>query len=202
MKGLGDMKADVKKRQHLKRVEDAKDSLLKDLEDQLAAAKAAQADKLVGSKSHLQNQLDLVSDKYLTVNGYMQALEMLKAAAPDGKLTEVLPNFADVALLLASELSELAASLRRKLVEADVMTLDDSIVMDVLDSEFAKRRDVTVTQVARELLVVNLLQNIGPSLVEIIQFRESTEEEIRKLKAEIAAVGDVGQLHAEEEEVE
>lgn len=164
---------------------DEKTELREDLIAQLEAADTAQAEKLAKSKDHLVAQLKMVSDKYLTVNGYMQARQAYKeaAGASDGQ-----GHIAHTAAReLAEKISTLAGELAVKLAGIDVMELDDGFLDGLLDADFVKKQS-SVRDIAEQLLVVNLLQNIGPSIEDIASFREGSAAGIAKLKEELDAL--------------
>lgn len=158
-----------------------KAQLIDDLRTQLEAATQAQSDKLAGSKKHLIAQLEMASRKYLTVNGYMQARSTLEQVL-FGKVTENDPD--DVARDLAQELSRMADEIAQRVEAIDVMDLDEAVLDGYLIEDFVTRPCAPIA-VARQLLVVNLLQNIGPVIDDIIQFRTSTNEAVDRIQEEI-----------------
>jgi hypothetical protein len=156
--------------------------LIEDLGVQLEAAKKAQLDKLEKSKAHLVMQLETASEKYLTVNGYMQARTTIDQCA-FGEDT----NDSDaVACLVAREMSELAGMLAENIEATDVFNLGTTIIDGHLVTNFVDYTPIQLINVVRQLLVVNLLQNAGPVLDDILSFRESTSEQIALVEAELA----------------
>lgn len=179
---------------HMSRMEDQKKK--EDLESQLEAATKEQGNKLTQSKEHLLGQLRMASEKYLTVNGYMQVRSTIEQAAFGDQ--EGADDRAAEARMIAREMSELAGLLAEQLEKVDVMSLDDSFLDGHLDSNFVAV-DQSVREVTRQLLVVNLLQNVGPAIDEIVNFRNGTTEGIAKLSEELAKLGHIkGQLKMHE----
>jgi len=84
-------------------------------------------------------------------------------------------------------MSGIAGGLADALDSIDVMELGDSFFEDLLDMEFVSKSH-TAYEVAEQLLVVNLIQNIGPSIDDIVQFREGSTAGIAKLTEELDAL--------------
>jgi L-lactate utilization protein LutC len=153
-----------------------------DLTVQLAAARKAQADKLEQSRLHLANQLDVTSLKYLTVNGYMQARTTISEAMFDD---EEVTGTDELARHLAHEMSELVCLISTELEQTKTADLDGSILEKYLDKTFVNAAH-SLAETVQQLLVVHLLQNLGPALTDIVAFRISTDEAIASLEAEFA----------------
>lgn len=161
--------------------------IIEDLTNQIEASTKAQVEKLAWSKEHLVAQLKMASEKYRTVNGYMQARTTLdQVVFGDPDLTPDVLNYN--ARELARKMSEMAANLATVIDDTAVDEIDDALLdnlldMDFLDSEFS------YAGTARELLIANLLQNVGPSIDDIVQFRTGKQHEIDQLTEELAKYG-------------
>jgi hypothetical protein len=161
--------------------------VLEDLKAQLEAAKKARVDKLQMSEAHLIKQLEMAAEKYLTVNGYMQVRTTMLQVPLGLKEAEPENGFNTLATGIAFEMSELAADMAAKLTALDVMGLDESFLDGYLEKNFVTTRvDPLLADVVRQLLIVNLLQNVGPVVDEIIGFRVSTDEAIAVIETTIA----------------
>lgn len=167
------------KRGSVARIEEA--SIRQDLETQLEAAKIARAGKLSQSTEHLKNQLEIAEKKYLTVNGYMQARSTYEQALFGEEGFDLIDG---KSRLQARQMSTLVRSLADKLTDTGVENLDESFLDGLLIEDFASV-ERTIDEVVQQLLVVNLLQNIGPAIDDIVQFRNSTDEGIAILYSEL-----------------
>ena len=172
-----------KKSKTLRKEEEAE--LRADLEAQLQAAMDQQAEKLDQSKAHLVAQLRMAHEKYLTVNGYMQARSTYDQAAFGVEQ----PYDADKeSRQIAAEMSMFAAELADAIEATDVLELDEEVLDGYLDKGFVKK-DLPFNHTVTQLLIVNLLQNIGPSIDDIVSFREGSAAGIAKLEEELDALG-------------
>lgn len=154
-----------------------------ELVQQLELGEKARQEKLEQSMAHLQSQLVIARDKYLTVNGYMQARTTLDQV-PVG-LNDVVDDFAATASELAAQMSAIAGRLAEDLIGMDVNDLDETFMDGLLITDFVQG-DFTLEDVVEQLLIVNLLQNIGPVIEGFVQFRESTDQGLATIKAAIA----------------
>jgi hypothetical protein len=162
---------------------DKVDEVKADLEMQLEQGKKVREEKLEQSKAHLQRQLEVTAEKYLTVNGYLQARTVLEQVAFG--LDDSMDDFSGMACGLARAMSSLASTLSSKLSEISVEDLDDTFLEGLLDKNFVSDvKPLTVT--TEQLLVVELLQNIGPVIEGIVGFRESTDHGLAAIVDELA----------------
>ena len=161
-----------------------KTALRKDLETQISAGTAERARKLEASKVHLEGQLQKTSEKYLTVNGYMQARTVLEEATiGDAKISDV------ESFEIAREMSALAHQILEQVSSTDIEDISADIVEEIYDHSFViGKTETTPAAIARELLRVQLAQNIGPSISDMISFRDETAKGIETLKAELEAL--------------
>lgn len=161
------------------------EKLKADLERQLEAGVAERDKKLAASKEYLHAMLEGVSKKYRTVNGYMMAMDTLNQISYGDFQIATGEGMGDVAMRVAARMSSTAAGLAEQLVDVDVSTLDETFLAGLLDEDFiATAHPVDV--VAEQLLIVQLLQNAGLAIDDIVAFREGTTEGIAKLEEELA----------------
>lgn len=161
------------------------EELRADLHAQLKAAKESQETKLSQSQDHLVAQLRVASDKYLTVNGYMQArstFEQVTFGDYNGMTNE---EISDLCCQLSCDMAKVAERLADAIDKTHFSDIDDHLLDDMINTRFAYD-DFTVAEAVQELLIANLLQNVGPSINDIVSFRESTLEGILKLEEELA----------------
>jgi hypothetical protein len=165
---------------------DDTEKMAADLRVQIEAAKKARADKLAQSKSHLVDQLAMVSRKYKTVNGYMQSRQTIAEIADDLAYDKA----AKIALDLAQYMSKAAGELSAAIESTDLSDISEAMLDGLLDEAFIDRQDDTVdpVEVATQLLVAALLQNVGPSIDDIVDFRDSTDSDIAKMEEMLAGL--------------
>lgn len=157
-----------------------KQALIEDLQTQLGAATVAQLEKLNQTKEHLVIMLRGVQEKYLTVNGYMQAMTTMEQAA----FGQDIGGMETAACDIAHEISVIAGGLANKVEAADVMTIDESILDGYMVENFIST-SFTLEGIVHQLLVIQLLQNAGPAIDDIVAFRAGTNEGIEKLNEEL-----------------
>lgn len=161
------------------------DAMKADIVVQIEAAKKAREDKLAQSLAYLTSQLGVARDKYLTVNGFMQARTTLDQAA----FGKDIDGAYGLARDLAIDMSNLAGELTHKLDQLTADDLDESFLDGLLIANFiAPVEERSVDAIAFQLLVVNLLQNVGPSIDDIVSFRESTDHGIAQLEEALEKV--------------
>ena len=160
-------------------------SIVEDLQTQLDAANKARDERLDKLKEHVVSTMKTVSDKYRTVNGFMQARSTIDQVM-FGETATSPAAWNNLALEMAADISALAYEMSKKVADTHV----DDITGDMFDAYMVEdfvEKSFDIGAAANQLLVLSLLQNIGPSLEDIVTFRESTKAEIDKLVAEIEA---------------
>lgn len=158
--------------------------ILADLETQLIAATAEQEKRLAGSKEHLLHNLEVAAEKYLTVNGYMQVRTTIDVALFGQPVHEDV-NLNALARNLAAKMSAKITEVAERIRNTDVMEIGDDTVGDLLDKSFVFG-EPTLNDVVMQLLTVQLLQNMGDSIDDIVQFRGGTQDGIERITEEIA----------------
>lgn len=158
--------------------------IVADLEAQLVAATAEQEKRLAQSKEHLLRNLEVAAEKYLTVNGYMQVRTTIDVAM-FGQTVHEDVNLNALARFLAAEMSAKITEVAERIKNTDVMEISDDTVGYLLDKSFVYG-EPTLNDVVMQLLTVQLLQNMGDSIDDIVQFRGGTQEGIELINEEIA----------------
>lgn len=162
------------------RLEDAR--IKEDLETQLAAETKSQAEKVNGAKGHLLAVLSNAGQKYLTVNGFMQARQTLRDVLFEDEMSPTHAN--NMARDIAREMTDTIELVTAKIADTDAFDLDDSVLDGLLVDDFIKQPK-TYQETTTQLLVVQFLQNIGPLIDELVQFRGGSQMAIDALTAEL-----------------
>jgi hypothetical protein len=150
-----------------------------DLKQQIEAAKKAQAEKLEASREHYLQQMQVASEKYLTVNGYMQVRETFASVDENYK------NDVQIITLTAAKMSKMILGIKEKAENTDVWEWGN-ILEGYLDSDFINKRPIDPKDITEQLLICSILQNLSPGFDEAAQFYEATQAEITKLEEELA----------------
>lgn len=157
-------------------------AIIEDMELQLEAAKKAQLEKMEKSRDHLVAQLEMASKKYLTVNGFMQARSTIDQASFGDE--SGFGDFNDQARDQAKAMSKLAGDLAASVAKMPIDAIDEAVLDGYLDETFVDFPQ-SLTSITWQMLVVSLLQNVGPVIDDMVTFREATQHEIDKLIEEI-----------------
>lgn len=159
-----------------------------DLEKQLASAKEQYEAKMKGAKDHFIAQCETTSEKYLTVNGIMQVMHTMREVIGVQDMDAL--YYADVCEAAVC-MSETASIIVKRFKETEIEDygtfLDSYLNYDFANMEFGSMRE-RVNEITEQLLVCQLLQNIGPALDDMLQFHEAAQAEIAKLEDELKAL--------------
>lgn len=153
---------------------------IEDLEAQVGAAEKAAQDKIKTAHEFAVQQAISVSQKYLTVNGWLQ----VKQVYDKYMLTYQRKDIKNI----AKHLSDMAAQMSKIIKKAEIDEFDD-LFDEMVDFEFIKRKDdqLTDADIVKEYLVCELCQQLHDSLMDIVHFSESTTREIEHLYSELSA---------------
>lgn len=148
--------------------------------------------KVAGAREHLVSQLKVTSDKYRTANGVMSAyMTIHDIVGTDYTLDVQL----DEAKAIASRMSGIALEMAEKaktLAVEDLHTLCD----DFYDPEFCEGEG-DLFDLAKQLMLLELCQNVGPAAQDVSDFWTTANEEIAKMEAELAKQRDESGAEAE-----
>lgn len=152
---------------------------IEDLENQIGAAEKAADDKIKTAHEYAVQQAISVSQKYLTVNGWLQ----VKAVYDKYVLTYQRKDIKTI----AKHMSTVSANMAKIIKEAEIEQFDD-LFDEMVDFEFVKRKDdqLTDADIVKEYLVCELCQQLHDSLMDIVHFSESTTREIENLYDELS----------------
>lgn len=161
-----------------------------ELKHSLDLAIADQENKLEKSRGHLVDQIIMAARKYKTVNGLMQARTVLNdvmfGEPLSLRLTAGGEALYDDARTIAKEMYNRAMALASAIENTDVADFTEGMLDKYYIEDFVSNEDNTFFDIALELLTVNLLQNVGPAVDDIMNFHDSTSEDIERMKEKIA----------------
>lgn len=152
---------------------------IEDLEAQIGAAEKAAQDKIKTAHEHAVQQAISVSQKYLTVNGWLQ----VKQVYDKYTLTYQRKDIKNA----AKHLSDVAAQMSKIIKKAEIDEFDN-LLDDMVDFEFVKRKDDQLqdADIVEEYLICKLCQQLHDSLMDIVYFSDSTTREIENLYDELS----------------
>ena len=138
--------------------------------------------KAVGAKAHLVSQLEVTVDKYRTANGVMSALDTLRTVygknGNDDKYAEI-----QAAQRIAKHMAGVTCRMADK---AEKLDPDD---MDKLCEGFYDvnlvNHGVGPEELAKELMALQLCQNVGPSAEDVADFCRTADKEIEKARDDL-----------------
>lgn len=160
------------------------EEILEDLKTQLEAAQKAQTDKLKAATEHAINQCKVMSEKYQTVNGYLQVFDAFRQVKWTGEDRPRQYEVCDI----ANAMSELMLNVKEKIERASIDEYE-TLLDTLYDHEFTKKNPAgTLTDdvIVMEMLVCQMCSDVYGALSDIIQFKASTEAEMDKLREQIA----------------
>lgn len=150
-------------------------------------------EKVEHAREHLVENLEVTADKYLTANGVMASLEMVRSVAGDnfdfvGEI-EMAKSVAQFMRAQALKMAEKAKTLP--------ITEFEDLCEGFYDEAFADH-DGSAQDMVSELMTLNLCQNVGPNAKDIVDFFNSANEEIDKSNAELEELCDKHKINRDE----
>ena len=137
--------------------------------------------KALDAKDNLVTQLRITSEKYLTANGVMHALQVLRDAK--GDLSIGIETELEMAHVIAQRMHLIACNMTSRAIDAepDIMgTLCDACY----DSSFAEKKH-GLNEFVIELMRLQLCQNVGPNASDIEDFCANADAEIEKARVDL-----------------
>ena len=138
--------------------------------------------KAMGAKEHLIAQLKLMAEKYITANGVMSALDTVRTVYGEVATNGIYPEI-QMSQRLAKKLSVVATKMAEKAKELDpedMSELCDSFYKaDIVNSSIGPE------DLAEQLMILQLCQNIGPNASDVSDFCGRADEEIDKARADL-----------------
>lgn len=138
--------------------------------------------KASGAKEHLIGQLEVMSDKYRTANGVMSALDTFRDILGKNHWLDVqqeIDTAGEIATAMAAKAAEMAAK-ARELEPAEM----DRLCEGFYTEDFSEHTTSGV-QMAEELMLLQLCQNVGPAAQDIVDFISTADQEIGKAVADL-----------------
>ena len=138
--------------------------------------------KAVGAKEHLASQLAVTVEKYCTANGVMSALDAVRTVFGD-KSEHTIYTEIQMAQRLAKSLSVIAGKMGMKVGELDPEDMhslcDGFYKADVTNDKLGPE------ELAKQLMILQLCQNVGPSAQDVSDFCRTADEEIEKAREDL-----------------
>lgn len=138
--------------------------------------------KAVGAKEHLVSQLEVTVDKYRTANGVMSALETVRTVF--GSIAEK-SVYAEIAIAqrIAKRMAITTDEMARKAGELDPDEMDK--LCDGFYDKDIVEKNVDPEDLAQQLMVLSLCQNVGPNASDVSDFCRTADQEIDKARDDL-----------------
>lgn len=138
--------------------------------------------KATGAREHLVSQLRVTSDKYRTANGVMSALDTIRTVLGETRTKDVCEGI-QMAQRLAKDMAVVAQNMADK---AEALGPDD---MDQLCDGFydtdVTGRKLGPEDLAKQLMMLQLCQNVGPNAQDVADFITTADTEIEKAREDL-----------------
>lgn len=156
-----------------------------DLHTQINAATKNREDKLELDMEFLLSNLAVVSEKYKTVEGYMDARQTFESLI-FGTRCEEHDNIAqEICTTIARTVSDTAAQLVSDIEAAGIDGIELSILHGIVKKDFLGS-EFSNADVCRELLLSNLMGNVEPLIEKMVDFRDQSAKAITEFDVSIA----------------
>lgn len=134
--------------------------------------------KALAAKEHMINQLSVTSEKYRTANGVMSALETVRTVL-GGAGPNIYPEI-DMAQRIAKDMSVIAEKMAIKAGELDPE--DMCHLCDKFYDADIVSKSLSMEDLAKQLMILQLCQNVGPSAEDMTDFCRTADDEIEKAR--------------------
>ena len=152
-------------------------AIIADLETQIEVAKEQLEIKQKNSQEDLVRNLKQAAEKYLTVNGFLQARDTLESVRYGENIDDidmVAKGLAKFMCDKANELAKVAESIKPE-------EINDDFLDNVIDVNFVlNSTKTTPVDVVRELLLCTLCQNVQGIIDDVVEFRAGHTEGLEK----------------------
>ena len=170
------------------------DEAKEDIANQLKIMIEATDKKMDQAIMHFTDQCEVASEKYLSVNGLLQAKSSLITAL-GGTYSDLLNTMSEAKVWeaasdIALQASKTILQIRDKFVSicdnGNYELLSD-MLDEYMDKDFVnnKERYCSAYEVARELTVCSILANLQPNLEDMWEFYSHAQSEMNKLHDEL-----------------
>lgn len=170
------------------------DEAKEDIANQLKIMREATDKKMDQAIMHFTDQCEVASEKYLSVNGLLQAKSSLITAL-GGTYSDLLNTMSEAKIWEAASDIALQASKTILQIRDEFVSICDNenykLLPDMLDEYMDKdfvnkeNRYFPVYKVARELTVCSILANLQPNLEDMWEFYSHAQSEMNKLHDEL-----------------
>ena len=134
-------------------------------------------EKVDGARAHFTETLEITREKYLTANGTMAALDGLHNVW--GKNVVTITSLLTSAQSIALQLSDVCGSMAELAKDCELEKFDN-FCDGYYDHDFANRSIANPDDLAYEVALLNLCQQVGPAAKDIWDFKVTADEEIMK----------------------
>ena len=170
------------------------DEAKEDIANQLKIMREATDKKMDQAIEHFTGQCEVASEKYLSVNGLLQARSSLIAAF-GGTYSDLLNTMSEAKVWEAASDIALQASKTILQIRDEFVSICDNenykllpdMLDEYMDKDFVNKEDryFSVYKVARELTVCSILANLQPNLEDMWEFYSHAQSEMNKLHDEL-----------------
>lgn len=156
-----------------------------ELKRQIEQGTKERKDRLEQSKQFVVEDLKRTAEEFGTVLGYQEAAttfnEVLYVDAdmPDEDLVTNSLNLAVVTKQVAEKLAE-------KVAATSIDDLSVDVVGDLIDYKFTEATDIDRWDVAKAIVMLKLVRIVQEGVGKHVEFRESTDEALKQMKAQLA----------------
>lgn len=170
------------------------DEAKEDIVNQLKIMIEATDKKMDQAIMHFTDQCEVASEKYLSVNGLLQAKSSLITAL-GGTYSDLLNTMSEAKIWeAASDIALQASKTILQICDKFVSICDNGnyellpdMLDEYMDKDFVnkKKRYCSAYEVARELTVCSILANLQPNLEDMWEFYSHAQSEMNKLHDEL-----------------
>jgi hypothetical protein len=138
--------------------------------------------KANGAKEHLVSQLEVTVDKYRTANGVMSALDTVRTVFGSNSEKTVYSEI-QIAQRIAKRMAVVTADMAKKAGELDPDEMDK--LCDGFYDKDIVEKNVGPEDLAQQLMILNLCQNVGPNAGDVSDFCRTADQEIDKARDDL-----------------
>jgi hypothetical protein len=160
---------------HQKVAEDMAKSIAKMYEDR--------DKKALGAREHLVSQLQVTANKYRTATGVMSALQVVRDVMGEYELEliGILGQARDAARAMVKVTTGMAEKAQGLDPEEMDQLCDGFYDADFVDDD----KEPSAMEVVKELMQLQLCQNVGPAAQDVADFCKTADEEIEKARKDL-----------------
>lgn len=154
-------------------------------EEQLAAITSMVEDrdkKVETAVKHLVDTLRVAAAKYRTASGVMNAMNTIHSVHDKVNFKPALAEAQRLASAMSANAKELAGNIEKYAIDNGKFNKVylDTALDNCYDADFVEDKSAGVFDVAYQLLLLEMCRSIGGNIQDVVDFYETTEEEIAK----------------------